>query len=80
MPITLEDLESAALQLQPQDRGELIRRLLRTLESDPSRISQEEWIAAWADEADRRLQELDSGQVIPLDGPTVLRSWQERYP
>lgn len=79
MPITVEDLEAAALQLQPQARGELIRRLLRTLENDEEALTQDEWLQFWGDEAERRCEELDSGKVVALDGPTTLKQWKTRY-
>ncbi len=79
MPTTLEDLESAALQLQPLARGELIRRLLLTLEPDQPLMELDDWTAAWADEAERRLQELESGKATALEGATTLQNWEKRY-
>lgn len=80
MSVNLEDIELAARQLEPRARGELIRRLLRTFENADSAISDEEWAAAWSDEVERRDQEIETGNVVPLKGVDVLREWQERFP
>ena len=79
MPTSLEELESAALQLEPLARAELVRRLVRTLDPEAFPVTDDEWLESWVNEALRRNQEIDSGQVIPLDGPETLKRWQERY-
>jgi hypothetical protein len=79
MQATVDELESAALQLEPIERAELIRRLVPTLEPSTTFASEEEWVAFWSAEAERRDQEIESGAVTPLDGETVLKRWQERY-
>lgn len=79
MPATLDELESAALQLDPSARGELIRRLLRTLEPESIDVTEEEWLDYWLAEAERRCEELESGVVTPIDGPTAMKQWKERY-
>jgi hypothetical protein len=80
MLATIEALEAAALQLPLVERGELIRRLLKTLDADQLDLTEEEWLALWADEAERRLQEVASGKMAELDGPTTLEAWRKLYP
>jgi putative addiction module component (TIGR02574 family) len=60
MPPNVAELESQALQLQPEDRALLADRLLASLSSDAA-IEE-----AWAAEALRRLAELESGSVAAV--------------
>jgi len=80
MSVNLEDVELAARQLEPRVRGELIKRLLQTLDSTEAALSHGEWCEAWADEAEHRDQQIEAGKVMPLNGLDVLREWQERFP
>lgn len=54
---SLEDIEAAALQLTPADRVHLAERLLASLEED------DEILAAWAKEAERRTDAFERGEV-----------------
>ncbi len=65
----LEDVEEAALELKLDDRAALAAKLLRSLEG----VSEAENERLWLAEAERRQQELQSGQVEPLPGDEVLR-------
>lgn len=55
---TLQELESEALELPAESRGELAMALLESLEPSDAEI-QERWIR----EAERRAEEMRSGQV-----------------
>jgi putative addiction module component (TIGR02574 family) len=63
-----EELAAAALALPPAARAELAERLLRSLDA-PQQV---EIDAAWADEAERRITQLDRGEVKLLPGETVM--------
>lgn len=65
----LEDVEEEALELKLDDRAALAEKLLRSLEG----ISEAENERLWLAEAERRLQEIESGQVEALAGEEVLR-------
>ena len=56
--MTLQELEIEALKLPLDARGKLVARLLESLEP-----SDQEVRASWVEEAERRAQELRSGQV-----------------
>jgi putative addiction module component (TIGR02574 family) len=58
MPRTLQELEAEALQLPVEARGQLVARLLESLEPSDAEIQQ-----LWIHEAERRADELRSGQV-----------------
>jgi putative addiction module component (TIGR02574 family) len=63
------DLESKALNLPSKDRARLAERLLASLEgtADP------EAEALWLAEAERRLDELESGGVVGVPAGEVFR-------
>jgi putative addiction module component (TIGR02574 family) len=65
----LEDVEEEALELKLDDRAALAEKLLSSLEG----ISEVENERLWLAEAERRLLEIQSGQVEALPGEEVLR-------
>ena len=56
------ELLAEALRLSPSERGELAARLIESL--DPT--TEEDVEAAWSAEIQKRLEELQTGQVQPL--------------
>jgi hypothetical protein len=69
MPRKLQQLEEEALELDLDERAALAEKLLRSLEG----ISEAENERLWFAEAERRQQEIQSGQVEVLPGDEVLR-------
>ena len=63
MPSTLESIESEALKLSPEERAELIERLIDSVVPAPPLHP------AWAAEIERRLADMDAGRskAIPAD-------------
>lgn len=57
----LEDIEAAALQLAPSERAHLAERLLVSLDED------DEILAAWVEEAERRADAFDRGEIESVD-------------
>ena len=57
----LEDIEAAALQLAPAERAHLAERLLVSLDED------DEILAAWVEEAERRGDAYDRGEMEVID-------------
>jgi putative addiction module component (TIGR02574 family) len=55
----LNELFREASQLTERERGELAALLLESLESEPD----EDVEAAWAEEIERRVRQIDSGEV-----------------
>lgn len=68
MPATLKELETQALQLSPQERGQLIHRLIVSLEG-VSKDSPKAIAEAWGEEIARRVADMEAGrtQWIPAD-------------
>jgi putative addiction module component (TIGR02574 family) len=68
MPMTVEQIVEESRQLQPKQLAELLDRLTVELHetSDPE-IDQ-----LWADEAERRLDEIRSGKVKTIPGDEVM--------
>ena len=68
MAALLKELEEQALRLPPNERGELIHRLLVSLEGEPE-DSPEAIAQAWDEEIARRVADMDAGRAkwIPAD-------------
>ena len=68
MAAILKELETQALQLSPRERGELIHRLIVSLEGEPE-DTPEAIAQAWDDEIARRVADMEAGrtQWIPAD-------------
>jgi Putative addiction module component len=73
MTATIDDLEAQVLQLEPEERARLARKLIASLDADPA---VEE---AWAVEVERRHAQIESGQARWLDGPDTLARLRARY-
>ncbi len=69
-----ERLAEDALTLPDDDRAALVDVLLRSLKSPAA----EEIDRLWAEEAERRVKEIEDGTVELLDGREVLREVRER--
>lgn len=71
---TFEEVLSAALALSPGMRAMLADHLLTSLDGpDQKRID-----ALWAEEAERRMQEIRDGKVQTIDGEQVMRELRAR--
>jgi len=66
----IEELETEVLKLDPSTRARLAERLLQSLET----LSDTENENLWAEEAERRLAELDKGAVSARPADEVLRN------
>lgn len=69
VPLTLEELAEIALELPPESRARLAELLVESLHTaEPTDIDR-----AWAAEARRRAEELESGAVEPIPAEEALR-------
>lgn len=66
---TFEEILRAALLLSPNERAMLADHLLTSLDAP----NQEEIDTAWAEEAERRMREIDEGKVELIDGDLVMQ-------
>lgn len=68
MAVILEELENQALQLSPPERSKLIRRLIVSLDGEPTE-SPEVIAKAWDEEIARRVADMEAGrtQWIPAE-------------
>ena len=72
---TFQELLSAALSLSPGERAMLADHLLASLDGpDQKRID-----ALWAEEAERRLREIEEGKVEAIDGELVMQKLRSRF-
>jgi putative addiction module component (TIGR02574 family) len=60
MSQTMQDIEAAALQMPPEERGRLASLLLQSLEPAPN-DSPENIAQAWDEEIARRIEAMDGG-------------------
>lgn len=68
----LEDIEAAALQLATADRVHLAERLLASLAED------DEILAAWQEEVERRADAFDSGEIGTVDVDEAIEQTRAR--
>lgn len=74
MAANFDDLIKDALSLPPGARAMLADHLLESLDWE----QQKEIDAAWAEEAERRMQEIRDGKVQTIDGEQVMRELRAR--
>jgi putative addiction module component (TIGR02574 family) len=74
MATSFDDIIKDALSLPPGARAMLADHLLESLDAE----NQTEIDAAWAEEAERRMQEIRDGKVEPIDGEQVMRELRAR--
>jgi putative addiction module component (TIGR02574 family) len=70
MPMTVEQIEAEALKLPEQARAELLGRLMRSLMDMPA--MDQDATEAWAQEAVRRDEEMESGSVVGIPAEEVF--------
>jgi putative addiction module component (TIGR02574 family) len=71
---SFEEILRAALALPPGARAMLADHLLASLDGP----NQKQIDAAWAEEAERRMREIDEGKVETIDGDEVMRELRSR--
>ena len=71
MAAILKDIEEQALRLPPKERGELIHRLIVSLEGEPE-DSPEAIARAWDEEIARRVADMDAGRTKWIPAEEVM--------
>ena len=71
MAVMLEEIESQALQLSASERGELIHRLIVSLEGEPE-DSPEAIAQAWDVEIARRVADMEAGRTVWIPAEDVF--------
>ncbi len=67
----LEKLEAEALQLTPRERGELIHRLIVSLEGE-TEDTPEAVARAWDEEIARRVADMEAGKTVWIPAEEVF--------
>jgi len=75
MPIPLEVLAAEVLGLPPEERSELLDRLLASLEPSPFDPA---WEHAWAQEVDRRESQIAAGKANWIQGDDAVARLRAR--
>lgn len=73
MQAEVELLEARALKLSVEDRARLLDRLILSLDEDKVRDK------AWDELAALRDTEIESGQVVEVDGPEAVAKLRAKY-
>ena len=74
MAVNFDEIMKDALKLPPGARAMLADHLLESLDWE----QQKEIDAAWAEEAERRMQEIRDGKVQAIDGEEVMKELRAR--
>jgi putative addiction module component (TIGR02574 family) len=69
-----DEILGVALELPPEKCAMLADHLLTSLDSP----NQKQIDAAWAEEAERRMREIDEGKVETIDGELVMQRLRSR--
>jgi putative addiction module component (TIGR02574 family) len=77
MGAMLEELENKAPQLLPKERGELIHRLIISLEGEPE-DTPEAIAQAWDEEVARRVADMDAGRTKWIPADVVMSRLREK--
>ena len=72
---TYEEIMSAAMALPPGTRAMLAEHLIESLDAE----DQERIDGLWAEEAERRDQEIENGIVTAIPGDEVMNRLRSRY-
>lgn len=68
---TTSDIFSMALALPSKDRAALARELIQSLDEEPPDA---DWETAWVEELDRRIANIEAGNVQTRDWRVVIAS------
>ena len=71
---TFDEFIGAALSMPPGGRAMLADQLLDSLDAP----NQEEIDRLWAEEAEKRVKEIDEGKVQPISGEEVMKELRNR--
>jgi putative addiction module component (TIGR02574 family) len=71
MAAILKEIEEQALQLSPKERGELVHRLIVSLEATPE-DTPEAIAQAWDEEIARRVADMDAGKTLWIPAEEVF--------
>ncbi len=76
MTAALKEIEAQALQLSPRERGELIHRLIVSLDGE-TQESAEVIAKAWDEEIARRMAEIDAGTAVLIPHEQVQAEMED---
>lgn len=72
MGAMLDELEAQAMKLSPQERDELVHRLIVSLDGEPEGTP-EEIAQAWDEEIARRVADMEAGRTQWIPAEEVMR-------
>jgi putative addiction module component (TIGR02574 family) len=70
--VTVKEIATAAMKLDAKKRARLAARLIESLREEEEKLPPEEWERLWAEEAERRLEELRQGKAKEIPAEEVF--------
>jgi putative addiction module component (TIGR02574 family) len=79
MPADYKDVQYTALNLDEDQRAELAKTLINSLDksNNHNQVMEDDLDQAWEDEIKRRKQDIQSGDVKPIAGEEVHKAARE---
>ncbi len=79
MARNIEDIEKELMALPIETRKRIAHDLISSLDKGDEELSQEEWEAAWRDEIQRRVEDVQAGRVELRDADEVIAELKAKY-
>lgn len=77
--MTIEQLERQLLELPADERARIARRLIESLDDPTDEVDEEAVETAWKVEIERRIEQMDRGEVEMIPAEEVFAKIRERF-
>lgn len=77
--MTIEQLERQLLELPANERARIARRLIESLDDPTDEVDEEAVETAWKVEIERRIEQMDRGEVEMIPAEEVFARIRERF-
>lgn len=77
--MTIEQLERQLLELPADERARIARRLIESLDDPTDEVDEEAVETAWKVEIERRIEQMDRGEVEMIPAEEVFARIRERF-
>jgi putative addiction module component (TIGR02574 family) len=77
--MTIEQLEQQLLELPPDERARLAKRLIESLDPESGDIDEVAIERAWKVEIERRIEAMDRGEVEMIPAEAAIARIRERF-
>jgi putative addiction module component (TIGR02574 family) len=77
--MTIEQLERQLLELPANERARIARRLIESLDDPADKVDEGAVETAWKVEIERRIEQMDRGEVEMIPAEEVFAKIRERF-